>query len=81
AKEIAPPAGVKPVEWRLLTNRVPAGADELVELIDWYRARWEIEMFFHVLKTGCKVEALQLAQIDRVERALVLYMIVAWRIA
>ena len=37
-------------------------------------------MFFNVLKNGCKVEALQLSYIDRVERALVLYMIVAWRI-
>ncbi|WP_425219326.1 IS4 family transposase (plasmid) [Ralstonia solanacearum] len=81
AKEIDPPAGVKPVEWRLLTNRVPAGRDELVELIDWYRARWEIEMFFNVLKNGCQVEALQLASVDRIERALALFMIVAWRIA
>lgn len=38
-------------------------------------------MFFHVLKTGCKVEALQLSHMDRVERALALYMVVAWRIA
>ena len=34
-----------------------------------------------MLKNGCKVEALQLSQMDRVERALVLYMILAWRIA
>jgi len=34
-------------------------------------------MFFHVLKRGCKVEALQLSQIDRVQRALALYMVVA----
>ena len=27
-------------------------------MIDWYRARWEIEMFFHVLKNGCRIEAL-----------------------
>ena len=81
AKEIGPPAGVKPVEWRLLTNRIPAGRDDLVELIDWYRARWEIEMYFHVLKNGCRVESLQLASIDRIERVLALFMIVAWRIA
>jgi hypothetical protein len=67
--------------WRLLSNREARDADAVIELIDWYRARWEIEMFFHVLKNGCKVEALQLAQMDRVERALVLYMVVAWRIA
>lgn len=81
AREIEPPAGVKPIEWRLLTNRVPGCRDDLVELIDWYRARWEIEMFFHVLKNGCRVEALQLAAVDRIERALALFMIVAWRIA
>ena len=38
-------------------------------------------MFFHVLKTGCKVEALQLASLARIERALALVMVVSWRIA
>jgi hypothetical protein len=80
AREIDAPAGVKPVVWRLVTNRLAPDRDAVIELIDWYRARWEIELFFNVLKTGCKVEALQLSQIDRLERALVLYMIVAWRI-
>jgi IS4 transposase len=46
----------------------------VVELIDWYRARWEIEIYFHVLKNGCEVETLQLGAIDRVERALALFM-------
>ena len=81
ATEVDPPAGMKPVQWRLLTNREATGLDELVTLIDWYRARWEIEMFFNVLKNGCKVEAMQLSMVDRLERALALFMIVAWRIA
>jgi hypothetical protein len=38
-------------------------------------------MFFHVLKNGCRVEALQLATVQRLERALALFMVVAWRIA
>src|SRR6516164_2462719 len=80
AEERCAPAGAKPVVWRLVTNREVHDLDAVIELIDWYRARWEIEMFFNVLKNGCKVEALQ-SHIDRVERALVLYMIVAWRIA
>jgi transposase len=33
---------------------------QAAQMIDWYRARWEIEMYFHVLKNGCRVEALQL---------------------
>lgn len=81
AIEIDAPQGEKPVCWRLLTNRHASTLEQAHELIEWYRARWEIEMFFHVLKTGCRVEALQLASVPKIERALVLYMVVAWRIA
>ena len=81
ATEIDVPPGVKPVCWRLLTNRVASTADQVIELIEWYRARWEIEMFFHVLKNGCQVEALQLATVQKIERALTLFMVVSCRIA
>ncbi|WP_197370831.1 IS4 family transposase (plasmid) [Ralstonia pseudosolanacearum] len=81
AREIAAPAGVKPIEWRLLTNREATTLHEAIELIDWYRARWEIEILFNVLKNGCRVEALQLGAIERLERALALFLVVAWRIA
>ena len=71
AREIDAPDGVKPIEWRLLTNREAATPEAVVELIDWYRARREIEMLFDVLKNACRVEALQLDSV--LERAL------AWR--
>ena len=81
AREYDAPAGVKPIEWRLLTNRRADTAADVAELIDWYRARWEIEILFDVLKNACRVEALQLGAIERIERALALYLVVAWRIA
>ena len=81
AREFDAPAGTKPIEWRLLTNRTAASLEEVIELINWYRARWEIEIFFNILKNACKIEALQLSGIDRLERALALFMVVAWRIA
>ncbi len=81
ARETHPPQGNKPVEWRLLSNREGVDFDAAVALIDWYRARWEIELFFHVLKNGCRVEALQLSSIERIERALALFLVVSWRIA
>jgi len=65
----------------LLSNREVAGFEDAVQLIDWYRARWEVEMFVHVLKNGCRVAALQFASINRIERALALFMVLAWRIA
>jgi len=80
AQESEPPAGSKPVVWRLLSNRPAQTLKDAVELIDWYRIRWEIELFFLILKEGCRVEALQLGHIERIETALALYMIVAWRI-
>jgi hypothetical protein len=65
----------------LLTNREATTLQQAIELIDWYRARWEIEILFNVLKNGCRVEALQLGTIERLERALALFLVVAWRIA
>lgn len=81
ATEVGALAGVKPIEWRLLTNRKTEDLEAAAELIDWYRARWEIEMLFLVLKEGCRVEALQLSTMERVERALALFLVVAWRVA
>ena len=74
AKETGAPDGVKPVEWRLLTNRAAQTLDDLVELIEWYRCRWEIEIFFNVLKNGCRVEALQLGSVAKLELALAVYI-------
>ena len=81
AKELNPPAGCKAVEWRLLTNRPVAGLEEATELIDWYRCRWEIEILFHVLKNGCRIEALQLGSVTKLEMAITLYLVVSWRLA
>ncbi len=39
-----------------------------------------IEIFFRILKTGCRVEALRLSTLERLEPALALYLIIAWRI-
>ena len=81
ARETGAPKGRKPIEWRLLTNRHITTLEEAGELIDWYRCRWEIETLFHVLKNGCRVEALQLGHIKKLELALILYLVVAWRLA
>ena len=81
AREVDARPGVKPIAWRLLTNRTVETLEDAAELIDWSRARREIELLFLVLKEGCRVEALQLSTVERLERALALFLIVAWRIA
>jgi len=60
AREVDPRARAEPVIWRLLTNRPAETCEAVVELIDWYRARWEIEMLFHMLENAWRIEVLQL---------------------
>ncbi len=61
--------------------RIPRSpAAEAVTVIDYYACRWQIEILFKVLKSGCQVEKLQLETEDRLKPCLLLYRIVAWRV-
>jgi len=53
------------------TSRVrTTSAREAVGLVEWYRAHWEVEILFNTLRKACRVQALQLDTIERLERAL-----------
>lgn len=80
ATEHNPPAGVEPVEWLLLTNLPIDNAEQAAEKLTWYLCRWQVEIYFRILKSGCKVEELQLEKLERLEPALAFYMIIAWRV-
>jgi hypothetical protein len=68
------------LEWLLLTNVRVVDFEDAIERISWYRCRWLIEIFFRVLKTGCRVEHCRLGTADRLKRFIVLLCIVAWRL-
>jgi hypothetical protein len=78
--ESRPPAGEAPVEWLLLSSRPVTTLAKAVETVKWYLCRWEIEVYFRIYKSGCRVERLQLEISEHLEPALALYMIIAWRI-
>jgi len=80
AVETAPPAGVAAVEWLLLTTVPITSTDAALERLAWYAARWGIEVWHKVLKSGCRIEDRQLEAADRLERCLTLYSVIAWRI-
>lgn len=78
-RETKPTNQDEPIEWLLLTS-LPVESQEQVELvIEYYMLRWMIELFFKVLKSGCKIESRRFEHIDRFLPALALYLIVAWR--
>lgn len=69
-----------PLCWLLLTTVPVTGFDDAVERIRWYCLRWQIEIFHKILKSGCRIEAVQLASDDRLKPLIALYSIIAWRL-
>ena len=80
AEEIDPPPGEEPLRWLLLTSAVVATPEAARRIVGLYLRRWDIEVFHRVLKTGCRVEAIQLKSPQAVRNCLVLYAVIAWRI-
>jgi hypothetical protein len=80
AVEDNPPPGVEPVCWLLLTTLAVSCFEDVVECLRWYTYRWLIERYHYVLKSGCRLEQLQLETSARIYRALATYTIVAWRL-
>jgi hypothetical protein len=81
AKEVSkPPYGVEPLEWMLITTVPVSSFDDAVKRIEWYAARWNIEVFHRTIKSGCRTEDRQLGLADRIEACLAIDLVVAWRI-
>ena len=80
AEESDPPAGAEPVRWLLLTTLAVACPADAARLVRWYSYRWRVERYHFVLKSGCKLEELQLESGARLRRALALYALVAARL-
>lgn len=80
AEEKEPPKGVQAIRWILLTTVPVDSYSKAREIIDWYTKRWLIERFHYALKSGCNIEALQLQERGRLERALGVYSAVAWKL-
>ena len=77
--ELNPPEGDTPVEWILITS-LPIDTEEAVlSAIRYYCTRWMIEVYFRTLKSNCRIESLRFEALERFERCLAVYMIVAWR--
>lgn len=80
ATEIDPPEGSKGIEWILLTSLDVNTAEEALEVVDFYLCRWQIEIYFKVLKSGCSIEKRQFVHEHNLNVCIRLYMIIAWRI-
>ena len=80
AKEIDPPAGEKPLHWRLLTTIAVDDAEAAGEIVRLYRLRCRIEEVFRALKSdGMRLEETQVHEAARLFKLAVVGMAAACR--
>jgi|AntAceMinimDraft_17_1070374.scaffolds.fasta_scaffold36558_1 hypothetical protein len=78
--EIDPPQGHEPIEWFLLTSLPAETFSRAQRIISAYASRWLVEELHRILKSGCRVERVNLRDSAALLPAVALYLIVAWRI-
>jgi hypothetical protein len=61
-------------------NEQVSTLEEARRIIQLYLRRWDIEVFHRVLKTGCRVESIQLKSGPALINAVMIYAVIAWRI-
>lgn len=79
-EEIESPEGEEAISWMFLTTLPINTLEEIQLIITLYLSRWGIELFFKVLKSGCKIEELRFREASRLQACVSVYMIVAWRV-
>ena len=78
--EPEPPPGVAALHWLLWTTDVVADFAGAMRTVAIYKTRWKIEEFNLILKSGCRIEQLQLGSAERLAKVVALYAPVALRI-
>lgn len=80
AHEENPPKNEEAVSWMLLTTLPVSSFEQAIEKVQWYTCRWQIEVFFKILKSGCRIEHRQFESAERIKRCLALDAVIAWRV-
>lgn len=78
--QTTPEEGEEPVEWMIVTTVPVHSLASAMEVVEAYAQRWKVERYHYVLKSGCRIEKLQLESANAIERALSIYNVVAWRL-
>ncbi len=75
-----PPAGHEALEWLLVSSEGGPTAEWAERIVGWYEARWGIEEYFRVLKSGTRIEDRRLHEADALVKCLAFDAITAWRV-
>lgn len=79
-EEIAPPEGTVPIQWILITTLPIKQEEQVKSIVQYYGIRWQIEIYFRTLKSGCRIESRYFERLGRMLNCLAVYSIVAWKV-
>ena len=79
-EEPNPPTDCEPIQWLLITTLPIDTLEQIQAVVQGYCVRWQIEIFFKTLKSGCRVERRLFEALPRTLNCLAVYSIIAWRI-
>jgi len=75
--ELDTPAGEEALEWLLLTSVPVESVEEAQDRVGWYECRWLVEEYHKALKTGARIEQVQLTTRERLEPLIGILSVVA----
>ncbi|AXR68673.1 hypothetical protein DPV73_12285 [Leptospira mayottensis] len=73
AQEKGTPKNRKRIDWKLITNLSVKTNSDAIQKLQWYALRWKIEVFYKILKSGCKVEESKLRTAERLVNLISIY--------
>jgi hypothetical protein len=80
AEETKPAEGCEPIQWLLVTTLPIDHSEQVKAIVHAYCIRWQIEIYFRTIKSGCRVEDRQFETLPRLMNCLAVYSVIAWRI-
>ncbi|MFT6629839.1 MAG: hypothetical protein ACJA1R_003122 [Flavobacteriales bacterium] len=79
-QEVDPAEDDDAIDWVLVTTEPIETAEDVLRIIDVYRARWQIEEFSKAIKTGCSFEKRQSELAGALLNVLALTLPIAWQL-
>jgi hypothetical protein len=79
-EETNPPCGATPIQWLLITTLPIDELEQVQQIVSYYCVRWQIEIYFRTVKSGCRIENRQFETLERLLNCLAVYSIVAWKV-
>ncbi len=80
ATERGTPDGRESIWWKLIANLPVACKADAIKKLGCYGLRWKIEMFYQVIKFGCRAEDFRLRTAARLANLIAMLCIVGWKV-